>query len=250
MDLGLRDRVALVTGGSKGIGAGIAAALAAEGAKVAIAARTRASVDETAARVGATGYVFDSDDLDAVPGLIADVESALGPIDIYVANTGGPPMGPDPLAFTREQWESAHRTLVLSPMAFIERLLPGMQERRWGRILAVSSSSVLEPLPAIQLSNAHRPGLLAAFKVLARRVAADGVTLNSILAGRIATERAMATAGSLEAAEAAAREQVPAGRLGTVEEFAAAAAFLCSEPAAYITGTTLLVDGGLTQGVN
>jgi 3-oxoacyl-[acyl-carrier protein] reductase len=250
MDLGLRDRVALVTGGSKGIGAGIAAALAAEGAKVAIAARTRASVDETAARVGATGYVFDSDDLDAVPGLIADVESALGPIDIYVANTGGPPMGPDPLAFTREQWESAHRTLVLSPMAFIERLLPGMQERRWGRILAVSSSSVLEPLPAIQLSNAHRPGLLAAFKVLARRVAADGVTLNSILAGRIATERAIATAGSLEAAEAAAREQVPAGRLGTVEEFAAAAAFLCSEPAAYITGTTLLVDGGLTQGVN
>jgi 3-oxoacyl-[acyl-carrier protein] reductase len=250
MDLGLRDRVALVTGGSKGIGAGIAAALAAEGAKVAIAARTRESVDETAARVGATGYVFDSDDLDAVPGLIADVESALGPIDIYVANTGGPPMGPDPLAFTREQWESAHRTLVLSPMAFIERLLPGMQERRWGRILAVSSSSVLEPLPAIQLSNAHRPGLLAAFKVLARRVAADGVTLNSILAGRIATERAMATAGSLEAAEAAAREQVPAGRLGTVEEFAAAAAFLCSEPAAYITGTTLLVDGGLTQGVN
>ena len=250
MDLGLRDRVALVTGGSKGIGAGIAAALAAEGAEVAIAARTRESVDETAARVGATGFVFDSDDLDAVPGLIADVESALGPIDVYVANTGGPPMGPDPLAFTREQWEAAHRTLVLSPMAFIERLLPGMRERRWGRILAVSSSSVLEPLPAIQLSNAHRPGLLAAFKVLARRVAADGVTLNSILAGRIATDRVAGGPGGLEAAQQAAREQVPAGRLGTVEEFAAAAAFLCSEPAAYITGTTLLVDGGLTQGVN
>jgi 3-oxoacyl-[acyl-carrier protein] reductase len=250
MDLGLRDRVALITGGSKGIGAGIAAALAAERAKVAIAARTRETVEQTAARVGATGFVFDSDDLDAVPGLIADVESALGPIDIYVANTGGPPMGPDPLAFPREQWEAAHRTLVLSPMAFIERLLPGMQERGWGRILAVSSSSVLEPLPAIQLSNAHRPGLLAAFKVLARRVAADGVTLNSVLAGRIATERAGATAGGLEAAQAKARDEVPAGRLGTVEEFAAAAAFLCSEPAGYITGTTLLVDGGLTQGVN
>jgi 3-oxoacyl-[acyl-carrier protein] reductase len=250
MDLGLNDRVALVTGGSKGIGAGIAAALSAEGAKVAIAARTRETVDATAARVGATGFVFDSEDLDAVPGLIAGVESALGPIDVYVANTGGPPMGPDPLAFTREQWEAAHRTLVLSPMAFIERLLPGMRERKWGRILAVSSSSVLEPLPAIQLSNAHRPGLLAAFKVLARRAAADGVTLNAILAGRIATERAGATAGGLEAAEAKARDEVPAGRLGTVEEFAAAAAFLCSEPAAYITGTTLLVDGGLTQGVN
>ena len=250
MDLGIRDRVALVTGGSKGIGAGIAAALAAEGAKVAIAARTKETVDETAARIGAAGFAFDSEDLEAVPVLVADVESALGPIDIYVANTGGPPMGPDPLAFTREQWETAHRTLVLSPMAFIERLLPGMQERRWGRILAVSSSSVLEPLPAIQLSNAHRPGLLAAFKVLARRVAADGVTLNSILAGRIATDRAIASSGSREAAEAYAREQVPAGRLGTVEEFAAPAAFLCSAPAAYITGTTLLVDGGLTQGAH
>jgi 3-oxoacyl-[acyl-carrier protein] reductase len=250
MDLGIEDRVALVTGGSKGIGAGIAAALAAEGARVAIAARTRETVEETAGRISATGFVFDSDDLDAVPDLIEQVESALGAIDIYVANTGGPPMGPDPLAFTRQQWEAAHRALVLSPMAFIERLLPGMQERGWGRILAVSSSSVLEPLPAIQLSNAHRPGLLAAFKVLARRVAADGVTLNSILAGRIATERAIATAGSLEAAEAAAREQVPAGRLGTVEEFAAVAAFLCSEQAAYVTGTTLLVDGGLTQGAH
>jgi 3-oxoacyl-[acyl-carrier protein] reductase len=250
MDLGIEDRVALVTGGSKGIGAGIAAALAAEGAKVAIAARTRETVEETAGRVGATGFVFDSEDVDAVPALIEQVASALGPIDIYVANTGGPPMGADPLAFTREQWEAAHRTLVLSPMAFIERLLPGMRERGWGRILAVSSSSVLEPLPAIQLSNAHRPGLLAAFKVLARRFAADGVTLNSILAGRIATERAIATAGSLEAAEAAAREQVPAGRLGTVEEFAAAAAFLCSQQAAYITGTTLLVDGGLTHGAH
>jgi 3-oxoacyl-[acyl-carrier protein] reductase len=249
MDFGLRDRVALVTGGSKGIGAGIAAALAAEGAKVAIAARTRETVDETAGRVGATGFVFDSDDLDAVPGLIAGVESALGPIDIYVANTGGPPMGPDPLAFTREQWEAAHRTLVLSPMAFIDRVLPGMQERRWGRILAVSSSSVLEPLPAIQLSNAHRPGLVAAFKVLARQYARDGVTFNHIHPGRIATDRMIETAGSAEAAERQARETIPAGRLGTVEEFAAAAAFLCSEPAAYINGTALFVDGALTRSV-
>jgi 3-oxoacyl-[acyl-carrier protein] reductase len=249
MDLGLRDRVALVTGGSKGIGAGIAAALAAEGAKVAVAARHRDTVAQTAARIGATPYVFDSDDLDAVPGLIDEVQAALGPIDIYIANTGGPPMGPNPLAFPREQWEAAHRTLVLSPMAFLERLLPGMRERGWGRVVAVSSSSVLEPLPAIQLSNAHRPGLIAAFKTLARNVAADGVTLNSILAGRIATDRVSAGPGGLEAAQAAARDQVPAGRLGTVEEFAAAAAFLCSEQAGYITGTTLLVDGGLTVSI-
>jgi 3-oxoacyl-[acyl-carrier protein] reductase len=250
MDLGLRDRVALITGGSKGIGAGIAAALAAEGAKVAIAARTRETVEETAERIGATGFAFDSGDLDAIPALIDDVTSALGPVDIYVANTGGPPMGPDPLGFTREQWEAAHRTLVVSPMAFLERLLPGMRERGWGRVLAVSSSSVREPIPAIQLSNAHRPGLLAAFKILARQAAADGVTLNSILAGRIATERATGgTREGAQAAEAAAREQVPAQRLGTVEEFAAPAVFLCSERASYITGTTLLVDGGLTVSI-
>jgi 3-oxoacyl-[acyl-carrier protein] reductase len=263
MDLGLRDRVALVTGASKGIGRGIAAALVAEGAQVAISSRSAERIQATAAEIGARGYTFDAGDLDAipallervqadldaVPGVIAEVESALGPIDVYVANTGGPPAGPDPLAFSREQWEEAHRTLVLSPMAFIERLLPGMRERGWGRIVAVSSSAVREPLASIQLSNAHRPGLVAAFKVLAKQAAADGVTLNSVLPGRIATDRVFSTAGSAEAAEAAAREQVPAGRLGTVEEMAAAAVFLCSARASYITGTTLLVDGGLTASV-
>ena len=249
MDLGLEGRVALVTGGSKGIGFGIAAGLAAEGARVAIAARDPERVHEAAGRIGGHGVVFDSADLDAVPGVIADVESALGPIDIYIANTGGPPAGPDPLAFSREQWEAAHRTLVLSPMAFLERLLPGMRERGWGRVVAVSSSAVREPIAAIQLSNAHRPGLLAAFKVLAKRVAADGVTMNTVLPGRIATERSYSTAGSPEAAEAAAREAVPVGRLGTVEEMAAPAVFLCSARASYVTGTTLLVDGGMTASI-
>jgi 3-oxoacyl-[acyl-carrier protein] reductase len=249
MDLGIGGKVALVTGGSKGIGYGIAAGLAAEGARVAIAARDPERVKEAASRIGAHGTAFDSADLDAIPGLIADVESALGPIDIYVANTGGPPAGPDPLGFSREQWEEAHRSLVLSPMALLERLLPGMRERGWGRVVAVSSSAVREPIPTIQLSNAHRPGLIAAFKVLAKAVAGDGVTLNTVLPGRIATERGYASAGSREAAEAAARETIPAGRLGTVEEMAAAAVFLCSAPASYITGTTLLVDGGMTASV-
>jgi 3-oxoacyl-[acyl-carrier protein] reductase len=249
MELGLERKVALVTGGSKGIGFGIAAGLAAEGARVAVAARDPERVREAAARIGGHGVVFDSADLDVVPGVIADVESALGPIDVYIANTGGPPVGPDPLAFSRAQWEEAHRTLVLSPMAFLERLLPGMQERGWGRVVAVSSSAVREPIATIQLSNAHRPGLIAAFKVLAKRVAADGVTLNSVLPGRIATERSYSTSGSREAAEASARETIPAGRLGTVEEMAAAAVFLCSAPASYITGTTLLVDGGVTASV-
>ena len=250
MDLGLKGRVALVTGGSRGIGFGIARGLAAEVARVAIAARDEAGVREAAESIGGFGRPFDSEDLDAVAGLVDAVEAELGPIDIYIANTGGPPGGDDPLGYTREQWEAAHRTLVLSPMTFLERLLPGMRERGWGRVVAISSMAVREPIRNLQLSNSHRPGLIAAFKVLARDAAGDGVTLNSVLPGRIATERIFGTApGGREAAEAAARETIPAGRLGTVEELAAAAVFLCSAPASYITGTTLLVDGGGTVSV-
>jgi 3-oxoacyl-[acyl-carrier protein] reductase len=249
MDLGLAGKVALVTGASKGIGFGIAAGLAGEGARVAVAARDEGRVRDAAERIGGHGVVFDSGDLDAVPGVIASVEEALGPIDVYIANTGGPPAGADPLGFTREQWEAAHRTLVLSPMAFLQRLLPGMRARGWGRVVAVGSMSVREPIAALQLSNAHRPGLVAAFKILAKQAAADGVTLNTVLPGRIATDRVYDTAGSRDAAEAAAAADIPAARLGTVEEMAAAAVFLCSAPASYITGTTLLVDGGYTASI-
>jgi 3-oxoacyl-[acyl-carrier protein] reductase len=249
MDLGLRGRVALVTAGSKGIGRGIAEILAAEGARVALTSRSQATADEVAAQIdGARGYAFDSDDLDAVPGLIERVEADLGPIDVYIANTGGPPAG-HALSFSREQWESAHRTLILSPMAFLERLLPGMRERGFGRVVAIGSMSVREPIEILQLSNAHRTGLVAAFKTLAREYASDNVTLNTVHPGRIATARLADTSGSLEGAEAHARETVPAGRLGTVEELAAPAVFLCSVQAAYITGTTLLVDGAVTRSV-
>jgi 3-oxoacyl-[acyl-carrier protein] reductase len=248
MDLGLDGRVALVTGGSKGIGRAIAAALVAEGAKVAIASRSQERIETTASEIGARGYAFDSEDLDAVPVLLDRVRADLGEVDVYVANTGGPPGGADPLGFTREQWEAAHRALVLSPMAFLERLLPGMAERGWGRVLAIGSMAVSEPIDALQLSNAHRPGVVAAFKVLARKHAADGVTLNFLHPGRIATDRVIGS-GTLEEAQAAARDTVP-GRLGSPEEIAAAAAFLCSAPASYITGTSLLVDGGLTRSVS
>jgi 3-oxoacyl-[acyl-carrier protein] reductase len=243
MDLGLDGRVALVTGGSKGIGRATAELLVTEGARVAIASRSADRIAATAREIGASGYVFDSNELDAVPELIERVEADLGPIDVYVANTGGPPAGADPLGFTREQWEAAHRTLVLSPMAFIERLLPAMRERGWGRVVAIGSIAVPEPRDALQLSNAHRPGLLAAFKVLARQAAGDGVTLNVVHPGSIATDRIFENAGSREAAEARARDSIPAGRLGTPEELAAAVVFLCSAPASFITGTSLLVDG-------
>jgi 3-oxoacyl-[acyl-carrier protein] reductase len=248
MDLGLQGKVALVTGGSKGIGRGIATGLAAEGVRVALTSRSGERAEEVAAEFGARGYAFDSDDLDAVGALLDAVEADLGPIDIYIANTGGPPAG-DPLDFTRGQWEAAQRTLLISPMTIIERTLPGMRERGFGRVIAIGSIAVREPIDALQLSNAHRPGLVAAFKVLARQAARDGVTFNHVHPGHIATDRMIDTAGSLEAAQEHAKENVPTGRLGTVEELAAAAIFLCSQQAAYINGTALLVDGALTRSV-
>jgi len=251
MDLGLNGRVALVTGASRGIGRGIAEALAAEGARVAVTSRSADAGAAVAAGLGGGGgkaYVFDSEDLGAVDGLVRAVERDLGPVEIYVANTGGPPVGGDPLGFSEEQWTAAHRTLILSPMKVLERVLPGMRKRGWGRVVAVSSSAAVEPLPWLQLSNAHRPGLLAAFKHLARETAGDGVTFNAVLPGRILTDRIVGNAGgSVEAAQEAARAEVPAGRLGTVAEIAAAAVFLASERASYVTGQSLLVDGGLTR---
>ena len=249
MDLALEGSVALVTGASKGIGRAIAEALCGEGATVAIASRSRERIEETAADIGAEPFVHDSRDLDGAPWLIRNVEERLGPLDMLVTNTGGPPPNPDALSFSREQWEDAYRDLVLSPMALIETAVPGMRERGFGRIVNVSSTSVREPIGPLMLSNAHRSATLAAFKTLARQLAGDGITLNTILTGRIATDRLKENYGSLEAAEAAAKEQVPAGRLGTVEELAAVAAFLCSGHASYLTGEAIRVDGGMTASI-
>ena len=249
MDLGLEDRVALVTGASSGIGRGIAAALAAEGARVAISSSSAERIEATAGEIGARPYVHDSRDLDAAGPLLERVEAELGPIEVLVTNTGGPPGGPDATAFAREQWREAYETLVLAPLALIERVLPGMRSRGFGRIVSVSSTAVLEPAPNLMLSNAHRSGLVAAFKTLARQVAGDGVTLNSVMPGRIDTARLHELMGSAEAAREHAEEFVPAGRLGTVEEFAAVATFLCSAPASYVTGEFVRVDGGYTQSV-
>lgn len=250
MDLGISGRVALVCGSSAGIGRAIASALAAEGARVAMTSRSPERIEAAAAQIGALGLAHDSADLDAVPALVDRVAAHFGgPVEILVCNTGGPPANPDALGFTRAQWEDAHRSLVLAPIAMVEAVVPGMRERGFGRIVNVVSTAAREPIAPLMLSNTHRAGMLAAFTTIAHQVAADGITLNSLLPGRIATERIFSLSGSREIAERRAADEVPAGRLGLPEEMAAAAAFLCSTGAAYITGTAIAVDGGLSRAV-
>ena len=250
MDLGIAGKVALVTGASKGLGFGIAQALAAEGAHVAIASRSRERIDAAAAQIpGAHAFIHDMSMAVDSDSLVELVEAELGPIDIAVINAGGPPAGADALAFTMDQWRNAYETLLLGSVTLVQAVMPSMSKRGWGRILNISSSSAREPIPNLVLSSAHRAGLLAAFTTFARQVAATGVTVNTLMPGRIATDRIIENYGSIERATELAAEEIPAGRLGTVEEFAAAATFLCSAPAAYITGTALLVDGGLTRSV-
>lgn len=247
MDLGLQDRVALVIGGSSGLGRAIAAELVAEGARVAIASRSRDKLDEAAAAVGAyAGLCWDTDDVDGAGPLLEAAEAALdGPVEVLVTNTGGPPSGPDPLGFSRDDWEAAYRSLVLAPMALVERVVPAMRARGFGRVVNVSSTSVREPIDYLVLSSSHRAAMIAAFKTIARDAARDGVTLNTLLPGHFGTERLFVMRP--DAAESAQAE--PAGRLGEPAELAAAAAFLCSTRASFITGEVLTVDGGLTRGV-
>ncbi|MET0305263.1 MAG: SDR family oxidoreductase [Solirubrobacterales bacterium] len=246
MDLGLSDRVALVMGASQGIGRGIAEALAREGARVAIASRSQERLEQAAAAIegDVSPFVADATDLDRLAELPAEVEAALGPVDVLVANTGGPPLG-GALMHERDEWERAYRSLVLAPRVLAGAVVPGMQERGWGRIVNVGSSSTREPIPGLNLSNSHRMAAVGFLKTLSREVAADGITVNTVATGRFATERLASNYGSMEAAEAAAQHDVPAARLGRPEEYGDLVAFLCSERAAYITGATIPIDGGL-----
>jgi 3-oxoacyl-[acyl-carrier protein] reductase len=235
-------------GASQGIGRGIAAALGREGARVAIASRSREKLEAAAAEIGGEVAAFEADtgDLEGLRSLPAAVAAALGPIDVLVTNTGGPPLG-GALEHDPNDWQTAYRSLVLAPRVLVGEVLPGMRERGWGRVVNVGSSSTREPIPGLNLSNSHRMAAVGFLKTLAREVAADGVTVNTVATGRFATERLASNAGSIEAAEEAARTEVPAGRLGQPEEYGDLVAFLCSERAAYITGTVIPIDGGLLR---
>jgi 3-oxoacyl-[acyl-carrier protein] reductase len=251
MDLGIAGRVALVMGASQGIGLGIASALAREGARVAMASRSLERLDDAARGVeGETAtFAADTGDLARLAELPGEVSERLeGPVEILVTNTGGPPSGGAEERST-DEWEAAYRSLVLAPRALIEAVLPEMRSRGWGRIVNVGSSSTIEAIPHLGLSNAHRLAAIGYFKTLAREVAGDGITLNTVATGKIATDRLAKLSGSLEAAAEMAREQVPAGRLGTPEEYGDLVAFLCSERAAYVTGTTIPIDGGLLRAI-
>jgi 3-oxoacyl-[acyl-carrier protein] reductase len=250
MDLGIDGRTALVMGASRGIGRGIAAALAREGARVAMASRSRERIAEAAAEIEGETVPFEADtsDVERLAKLPGEVETELGPVEILVTNTGGPPLGAAH-DHPEKEWEEAYRSLVLAPKVLTEAVVPGMRERGWGRIVNVGSSSVLEPIPHLTLSNANRMAAVGLFKTLAHEVAGEGITVNTVATGRFATDRLASNWGSWEEMERSAAEGVPAGRLGQPEEFGDLVAFLASERADYLTGAVIPLDGGLTRGV-
>jgi 3-oxoacyl-[acyl-carrier protein] reductase len=235
---------------SRGIGKGIAGALAREGVRVAISSRSEEALRAAAEEIGGDVRIFPADmnDLERLRRLPAEVGDALGPVQILVANTGGPPGG-GALDNSLEEWEAAFRSLVLAPRVLIEAVLPGMRERSWGRVVNVASSSVREPIAGLTLSNANRMAAVGLLETLADEVAGEGITVNTVATGMFATDRLADRHGSLEQAEASAKERIPARRLGMPEEYGDLVAFLCSERAAYLTGTVIPLDGGLLRSV-
>lgn len=250
MDLGIAGRVAVVLGASRGIGRAVAAALAREGARVAIASRSLDELRAVAAEIEGEVVPLEADtgDLERMADLPDEVARALGPVEILVTNSGGPPDG-GALDHDLDEWQDAYRSLVLAPRVLIEAALPAMREHRWGRIVNVASSSVREPIRGLALSNSHRLAAAGLFKTLAGEVAGDGITVNTVATGRFATARVAAPDGSLDAAEEAARREIPAGRLGRVDEYGDLVAFLCSDRAAYLTGAVIPLDGGMLRSV-
>jgi 3-oxoacyl-[acyl-carrier protein] reductase len=261
MDFGLKGKTALVLGGGGGLGRAIAKSFAAEGAKVAVAGVRSTSIDATLAELRSIGgislsLIWDLADLSVIDANITKIESELGPVDILINNTGGPPpstaAGQDPAL-----WAKQFQAMVLSVIAITDRVLPGMKARGWGRILTSTSSGIIAPIPNLAISNALRMSLVGWSKTLAREVAKDGITANIILPGRIATARvatlddarAKREGRSVEEVAAESAATIPVGRYGKPEEYADVVAFLASTRAAYITGSVIRVDGGMTTSI-
>ena len=260
MDLGLRGKVALVVAASKGLGKAVAMELSREGAHVAIAARTEAELQAAAEeirRVAGNRVLALPADVSVaaeIEALGRAVEAEYGRVDILVNNAGGPRPGTFS-DMADEDWLNAVNLNLLSAIRLTRWVLPGMRQRRWGRIINMTSFSVKQPVPNLILSNVARVGVVSMAKTLSRQVAGEGITVNNVCPGYVLTDRLRNLAASNARTENKTPEEIiagwessiPAGRLGRPEELAALIAFLASERAAYITGTTIQVDGGLLQ---
>lgn len=261
MDLGIGTKTALVLGAGGGLGGAIARALAAEGAAVAVASRSLAGAEATVTEIVDAGgraeaFAWDLADLVEMHRQVDLVEARLGGVDILVNVTGGPkPTLVNGLPV--EEWTSYFQSMVLPVIALTDRVLPGMRERQWGRIITSASSGVIAPIPNLGLSNALRSTLVGWSKTLAREVGGGGITSNIVLPGRIATPRiafldeakAKREDRPLTDVMAESAAAIPLGRYGNPSEYGQAIAFLASEAASYITGSTIRVDGGLIANV-
>ncbi len=262
MDLGISGKRALVLASSRGLGLGIATALAKEGAHVLLVGRTSDKLAANADAINALGkgkadwVQGDLSQENFVTSMVEAVQTKLGGIDILVNNTGGPTPG-TAQDITVDKLETFFQSMVLRVITLTGAFLPQMKEQGWGRILTVASSGVFEPIPNLALSNTLRGALVGWNKTLATEIAGSGITANLLLPGRIHTDRideldganATRLGKTVEEVREASLKTIPAGRLGKVEEFAAAGAFLCSQPASYITGTMLRVDGGASKSI-
>lgn len=262
MDLGLKDKVALVSGASQGIGRAIALAFAREGAKVSICARGEAQLNEAAEMIRreSGGEVFfmpaDMSRAEDVQRFVTRTVEQFRRLDVAVTNAGGPPPG-EFMKLTDEDWENAFRLSFLSAMRLTRAAVPHMRQSGGGRVVNITSYSVKEPIVGLVLSNAVRSGVIGLAKTLSRELAKDKILINNVCPGRIDTERArklnLARAERLKRpVEEISRQmvaEVPLGRYGTSEEVADLVVFLASERAGYITGTTIQIDGGLVRGI-